>query len=295
MPELPEAETIARGIRPLVSGRRIQDVEIVHADVVTGAPARLSRSVAGRRIATVGRRAKNVLLELDGGSVVWMNLGMTGGVLALPRPRSGEHARVRYGARATHPAVVFRLERGIDLVYDDSRRFGRIQVLTPAQSADRAARFGPEPLHASFTSDDLWRALRTSRAPVRSWLLDQRKISGIGNIYAAEALFRSGIHPARRAHTVRRHEAEALLASLRAVLTEAVQGGGTTIRDYRNALGRQGDFAPRLQVYAREGSPCTRCSTPIRRVVFGNRSAFLCPECQPRRARGRRNRRDRLP
>ena len=291
MPELPEVETIVRGIRPLISGRRVEDVEVVHDDVVTGPPVDLRRSVSSQRVATVWRRAKNVLLELHSGSVIWMNLGMTGGVLALPRLGSVGHARLRYGERVTHPAVVFRLEHGIDLVYNDSRRFGRIQVLTRVQSEDRAASFGPEPLQASFAADDLWRALRTSRAPVRSWLLDQRKISGIGNIYAAEALFRSGIHPARPAHTIRRWEAATLLANLRAVLTEALQAGGTTIRDYRNAEGRRGDFVRRLQVYGREGSPCTRCSTSIRRVVFGNRSAYLCPECQPRRAPGRQGNR----
>jgi formamidopyrimidine-DNA glycosylase len=293
VPELPEAETIVRGIRPVVSGRRVRGVEVVHADVLIGTPARLRRAVTGRTITGVGRRAKNVLLELDDGGVVWINLGMTGGVLPLPRPRGARPARARYGSAAAHPAVVFELDHGVDLVFDDSRRFGTVQALDAASSAARAATFGPEPLGEGFTGEGLWRGLHASRAPIRSWLLDQRKIAGVGNIYAAEALFRAGIHPARRSDTVRRHEAEALHRSIQDVLSEAIRSGGTTIRDYRNAEGAQGEFVRELLVYDREGSPCTRCSTPIRRIVFGNRSAFLCPVCQPRRPAPRR--RDSLP
>jgi len=283
VPELPEAETIVRGIRPAITGRRIADVEVVHADVIKGAPARLRRAVAERTVTGVGRRAKNVLIELDDGAVVWINLGMTGGVLPLPRARRTRPAQLRYGDAATHPAVIFELAGGVDLVFDDSRRFGTVEALDAAGSAARSATFGAEPLGEAFTPEGLWRGLHASRAPIRSWLLDQRKLAGVGNIYAAEALFRAGIHPARRGHTVRGHEAEALHRSIRDVLAEAVRAGGTTIRDYRDAEGKQGEFVRELLVYDREGSPCTRCSTPIRRTVFGNRSAFFCPACQPRR------------
>jgi formamidopyrimidine-DNA glycosylase len=283
VPELPEAETIVRGIRPAAVGRRIEDVEVVHADVLLAPPARLRRGLVGRRIEGVGRRAKNVLLELDDASVVWINLGMTGGMLPLPRPRGARPARARYGAAATHPAVVLRLERALDLVFDDSRRFGTVQHLDAAASAARSATFGPEPLGDDFTPLGLWRALRASRSPVRSWLLDQRKVAGVGNIYASEALFRAGVHPGRRARTLRRDEAAALHDAIREVLGAAVRAGGTTIRDYRNADGGAGEYVRELQVYDREGSPCPRCSTPIRRLVLSNRSAFFCPACQPRR------------
>ena len=143
MPELPEAETIVRGIRPAAVGRRVRELEVVHADVLLAPPARLRQGLLGRRITGVGRRAKNVLLELDDDSVVWINLGMTGGVLPLPRPRRDRPARERYGDAATHPAVVFRLERGLDLVFDDSRRFGTVQQLDAAASAARSATCGP--------------------------------------------------------------------------------------------------------------------------------------------------------
>jgi formamidopyrimidine-DNA glycosylase len=288
MPELPEAETIVRGIRSAVSGRRIEDVEVLHRDVLVATPTRLRRGLAGRRIAGAGRRAKNVLLEMDDGSVVWINLGMTGGVLSLPRPPRTSPARARYGPVATHPAVVFLLGDGTDLVFDDSRRFGTIQHLDPPASEARSRAFGPEPLTDEFTPTGLWSGLRASRAPVRSWLLDQRKLAGVGNIYANEALFLAGIHPARRACTVRRHEAEALHRTLRSVLTDAVRAEGTTIRDYRNAQGGEGKYGLELKVYGQEGSPCIRCSSVVQRVVFGNRSAFLCPACQPRRAVARR-------
>ena len=132
------------------------------------------------------------------------------------------------------------------------------------------------------------RGLKASRTPVRSWLLDQRKIAGVGNIYANEALFLAGIHPARRTDTIREHEAAALHGTIRDVLDAAVRAGGTTIRDYRNADGGEGEYVRQLRVYGQEGSPCVRCSTPVRRIVFGNRSAFFCPACQPGRGLPRR-------
>ena len=291
MPELPEAETIVRGIRAAVSGRRIEGVEVLHRDVLAVTPARLRKGLAGQRIKGAGRRAKNVLLDMDDGSVVWINLGMTGGVMSLPRPPHTSAARVRYGPIATHPTVVFLLGGGTDLVFNDSRRFGTIEHLDASASRARSRTFGPEPLTDEFTPAGLWRGLRASRAPVRSWLLDQRKLAGVGNIYANEALFLAGIHPARRARTVRRHEAEALHSSLRSVLTAAVQAGGTTIRDYRNAQGGEGAYVRELRVYGQEGSHCIKCSSIVQRLVFGNRSAFLCPTCQPRRAVARRTRR----
>lgn len=284
MPELPEAETIVRGIRPAASGRRIEEVEVVHPDVLCTPPPRLRKALVGRTIVGVGRRAKNVLLELDDAAVVWINLGMTGGVLPLPRPSGTRPARERYGAVATHPAVVFRLDRETDLVFDDSRRFGTVERLDAASSRARSETFGPEPLEAGFTVEGLWRGLRSSRSPVRSWLLDQRRLAGVGNIYANEALHLAGIHPARRSDGIRRHEADALHGAIRRVLAAAVRAGGTTIRDYRDANGRAGEFARKLRVYDREGSPCATCSTSVQRLVFGGRSAFLCPVCQPRRA-----------
>src|SRR4051812_10133320 len=146
MPELPEAETIVRGIRPAVTGRTIEDVEVVHADVLSVSPAKLRKGLARRRIAGVGRRAKNILIQLEDGSVIWINLGMTGGILALARPSESIPAKKRYGDLATHPVVVFLLDTRVDVVFDDARRFGTVDHLSPADSAARSDTFGPEPL-----------------------------------------------------------------------------------------------------------------------------------------------------
>lgn len=280
MPELPEAETIVRGLRPALLGRRILGTEVLHADVLRVPKRRFSDKVRGRGILDVGRRGKNVVVRLDGERVLAVNLGMTGRLLPSVggTPDRGVHR---------HPAVRFRLDDGEALVFDDTRRFGTVECLTDAEWGARSDRMGPEPLAPSFTGELLWKALRQSRSPARSWLLDQRKIAGVGNIYANEALFFAGVHPQRPARSVTREEAEALHEGLRRVLTQAIEAGGTTLRDYRTASGEEGLNAPNLLVYGRDGEPCVRCGSVVRRVVFGGRSAFLCPGCQPRRRRRR--------
>ncbi|RMH18948.1 MAG: hypothetical protein D6701_05565, partial [Gemmatimonadetes bacterium] len=177
-------------------------------------------------------------------------------------------------------AVWFPLDPPGVLVFDDVRRFGTVELLDGSAWAARTGALGPEPLEPRFRGDDLARALARSRAPVRSWLLDQRRIAGVGNIYANEALFRARVDPRRPAASLTRAEALALHRALRRVLREAIERRGTTLRDYRDASGEPGGNAPRLRVYGRDGRPCTRCKTPVERVVFSGRSAFLCPACQ---------------
>lgn len=274
MPELPEAETLVRGLRPLVVGRTVRRVDIRHADVLRTSARRFRQGVAGRRFAAVGRRGKNVLLHLDDGSVVAVNLGMTGTLLPFATPPRGSR-------RPSHPAVVFRLRDGGVLFYQDIRRFGTVEHLDAETWAERSARMGPEPLAKGYTAERLHEGLSVSRSPVRSWLLDQRRIAGVGNIYANEALYLSGIDPRRPANSVTAQEARALHGAIRGVLTRAIDAGGTTIRDYRNAEGKAGAFATRLEVYGREGEPCRRCGHDVQRTVLSNRSAFFCPRCQP--------------
>lgn len=274
MPELPEAETLVRGLRPALEGRTIVQASVHHTDVLRVGARRFRDRVRGRRIEGVGRRAKNVVVELNDGVLV-VNLGMTGWLAPLGFPD-------RNPPRPTHPAVSFRLDRG-RLVFDDVRRFGCVEALDPEVWAARSAALGPEPLTDAFTPSGLHQTLSRSRSPVRSWLLDQRKVAGVGNIYACEACFLASIHPARAGVSVSAPEAEALHAAIRGVLAAAIDAGGTTIRDYRNADGGAGEFVHRLRVYGREGQPCLRCNTPVERLVFGNRSAFLCPSCQPLR------------
>ncbi len=268
MPELPEAETIAAGLRASVTDATVTGVEVLHPDVLRESPDAFARHVTGRRIRSVSRRGKNVVLELEGGGVLLVNLGMTGRLLPSP-------------SAPTHPALRFALDDGRTLVYDDVRRFGCVELLEAPAWAERSGSLGPEPLAPSFTAADLAEGLARSRAPVRSWLLDQRRIAGVGNIYANEALFRAGVHPARPASSLSREEAGRLHGALRRVLREAIRARGTTLRDYRTAEGGRGGYAVRLRVYGREGEPCLRCKTPVERVVFGNRSAFFCPRCQP--------------
>jgi len=274
MPELPEAETIARGLRTTVVGERIVGARVLRADILREPKRRFAPKLRGRTITGVERRAKNVLIRLSGDRVLAVNLGMTGRLLPFRKPPRG---RTRPG----HPAVRLRFASGGVLIFDDTRRFGTVECLTADEWNERAERFGPEPLGDGYRPDDLVRGLARSRAPIRSWLLDQRRIAGVGNIYAAEALFLAGIHPRRRADQVHPQEAAALHGTLRDVLGDAIRAGGTTIRDYRNADGEEGGFARRLHVYGRDGDPCSRCGSAIERDMFAGRSAFFCPGCQP--------------
>jgi formamidopyrimidine-DNA glycosylase len=283
VPELPEAETLVRGLRPYLPGARIERVRIVHADVLRQPPRRFGDAIRHRTITSVERRAKNVVLPLDHGEAyLVVNLGMTGGLFPQRFTRPDGTTPERFARKPTHPAIRFHLDRGRALVFHDIRRFGTVEALDPDAWAERSASMGPEPLADDFAPADLHALLASSRTPVRNRLLDQRRIAGVGNIYASEACFRAGVHPARPSNEVSLDEATAMHAGLREVLSQAIDHGGTTLQDYRNADGRPGLFGTLLQVYGREGEPCVRCGAAVERIVFGNRSAFLCPACQPR-------------
>jgi formamidopyrimidine-DNA glycosylase len=273
MPELPEAETIARDLARRVRGAVVRSVTVHRPDILApGSPAsRLRRVLRGRVIENVGRRGKNVVMEFGGGFRLIINLGMTGRIVASDSPRSRE---------LTHIAARIHLEDGRALLYDDARRFGQLDLRDEAAWQRRSAELGVEPLSDDFTADRLFALTRSSISPIRNWLLDQRRLAGVGNIYANEALFLAGVRPTRRTRTLTRRQATALHASLRDVLGEAVTLRGTTFSDYRDADGNEGGFQARLLVYDRAGLPCTVCSAPIKRVVLSNRSAFYCPTCQ---------------
>lgn len=274
MPELPEVETIVRSLRPHVVGRWIEGIDVRHADVLRTSVDTFTRALDGSRIEAVDRRGKNVVVRLSGAGVLAVNLGMTGRLLAFPTPPTGPRV-------PTHPAVTFELSGGRVLVYDDVRRFGTVEWLSDVGWAARAAHMGPEPLERGFTARALSERLASSRAPVRSWLLDQKRVAGVGNIYANEALYLAGIDPRRPAHGITSDEVRRLHRALRRVLRAAIQAGGTTLRDYRTADGNEGWYGRALGVYGRAGAPCARCGTAIERAVFAGRSAFFCPRCQP--------------
>jgi formamidopyrimidine-DNA glycosylase len=272
LPELPEAETIARGLRPHLPGREILQVEVLRPDLLVSPPEAFRHALLNRSVESVDRRGKNLVLGLSDGVRLVVNLGMTGRLLL----GGGEGDPL-----PSHPGVRLDCSGGVILWYDDSRRFGRLETMDSRAFARWSRRLGPEPLGRGFTARALHAGLAASRSPLRSWLLDQRRIAGVGNIYALEALFLAGLHPRGPSNTVDPHGAARLHRGLRKVLRQAIRHRGTTLRDYRDALGSSGGNAPLLSVYGREGEPCPRCRTPIERIVFSNRSAFLCPSCQP--------------
>lgn len=272
MPELPEAETIVRDLQKKVIGRTILGTKVIKSDILAGSTApKFARALNNHRIVGVTRRAKKIVIQLSDDVVLTISLGMTGRVVVSSATRAGE---------LRHVAVRFDLDDGTALLYDDSRRFGRLEVFTNESWQERQTELGLEPLSDEFTADALFQLTRTSITPIRNWLLDQRRVVGVGNIYAAEALYRAGIRPTRRARLITRAEASRLRDHIRGVLDAAIRKRGTTLSDYRDASGEEGGFVGRLQVYDRAGEPCPKCKTPIKRVVLTNRSAFYCPNCQ---------------
>lgn len=269
MPELPEVETIVRDLRRLVRGATIRDVVVEKADLVAGDAARFAESVRGHTIEAVSRRAKNIVLDLGDDRLV-VNLGMTGRLLVLA---PGEEEPAHLGVR-------FDLADARRLVYQDVRRFGRLEVVPEEAWRERAARLGIEPLSSDLTPEKLYEITRKSRTPIKPWLMDQRRVVGIGNIYASEILFRARISPLRHAGRITRRQASSLVDACREVLREAIEFRGTTLLDYRDANGARGAFSKRLRVYGREGEPCVGCDGKVRRIVQAGRSTFYCPSCQ---------------
>ncbi|NNM05954.1 MAG: bifunctional DNA-formamidopyrimidine glycosylase/DNA-(apurinic or apyrimidinic site) lyase [Gemmatimonadetes bacterium] len=278
MPELPEVETVVRQLAEAVPGLVISDVRVLQPDLISSTPAFFRSETVGSAIECVGRRGKNIVLTLSRSRILVVNLGMTGQLLYLS---SGfDESPEETPNLPSHPGVFFRFRPAGALVYADIRRFGSLRLFSPEEWRKESARLGPEPLCPSLDGKAFRDSLKKSRSPIRSWLLDQTKIAGVGNIYASEALFRAKIHPRTPARSLGRRESDRLLEAIRAVLSEAIEARGTTLRDYRTASGGRGGFGPSLRVYGREGDPCPGCNTPIGRVVFANRSAFFCPSCQ---------------
>jgi len=278
MPELPEVETIVRGLAPRLRGRRIESVWW------SGQPLHLRRKVdlrglravaVGQAIVGVRRLGKFILIAVDGAPAldargVVIHLGMTGRLRVDPAG----------AARPPHTHVAFGLAGGDELRFADARRFGWVEPARPFAASAALGRVGPDPLTA-LDAATLAAALDGVRAPIKAFLMDQKRIAGLGNIYVAEALFRAGVHPATPARRVRRRAVE-LLAAIRASLEGGIARRGTTLRDYVDADGRSGDNASALLVYGRAGEACGRCGALIRRRVDAGRATFFCPGCQRR-------------
>lgn len=275
MPELPEAETIARGLDAAVAGRRIERIKIHRDEVVEPMkPAAFRRRLRGRRVERVGRRAKWITALLDDRSRWVTQLRMTG------RFTWGPPAPLRAEPHLSASIVIADGAATGVLRFYDTRRFGRMWVLDEREWAELDARLGIEPLSETFTPNSLAHLLGNSRAPIRNWLLDQTRVAGLGNIYAVEACYLARIDPRRPAASLARNEVRRLRNAIRNVLGEAVERRGTTLSDYRDVLGAGGSFQNVLRAYGREGERCCRCAGTITRVVLAGRSAFLCPACQ---------------
>ena len=272
MPELPEAETIARGLHAAIAGRRIQRIRIHRDEVVKPMkPTAFRRMMTGHHIERVGRRAKWIDGVLDDGRHWVTQLRMTG-TFTWSEPSALRNE--------PHLSISLMIEDSGVLRFYDTRRFGRMWVLTPAEYAALDARLGIEPLSDDFTPSIFAELLARSRAPIRNWLLDQNRVAGVGNIYALEACHIARIDPRRPARSLDRNETRRLYRAVRKVLGEAVEHRGTTFSDYRDVLGDAGEFQNELKVYDREGERCARCRGEIERVVLAGRSAYYCPRCQ---------------
>jgi formamidopyrimidine-DNA glycosylase len=275
MPELPEVETVRRGLGAALQGRRLVRVEQRRADLRRPFPAGFAQRLTGRRVVALGRRGKYLTLSLDDGWVLLIHLGMSGRLLVDPPDTAlpGPHDHVRFDT-----------DGGSRVVFQDPRRFGLMDLVPAAQLVDHPLlrHMGPEPLEDGFTPAILAAALAGKSGPIKAALLDQTVVAGIGNIYACEALFRAGIAPVRPAGSLRPARLARLVAAIKTVLVEAIAAGGSSLRDHRRPDGELGYFQHAFAVYDRQDEPCPGCdcATGIRRIVQSGRSTFYCAKRQ---------------
>lgn len=284
MPELPEVETVRRGLAAVMEGRPIVDVLVRRGDLRRPLPEGFADALTGRTVKAVDRRAKYLLIRLDDGTVVIAHLGMSGrmvidqadeaqspGAFTLPGATGGKHEH-----------IVFSVGNGTQIKFSDPRRFGLMDLSTEDTLADHPllASIGPEPLDDTFDGVALAVRLAGKRTPIKSALLDQRIVAGLGNIYVCEGLFAAGLSPRRSAHTVQGGRAGLLMQSIKKVLLSAIDSGGSTLRDHVAPSGEIGYFQHNFKVYGREGDACPSCAQPIQRLVQSGRSTFFCSRCQ---------------
>lgn len=282
MPELPEVETVRRGLAPVMEGVVISKADVNRPDLRWPFPARMAERLTGQRVERLRRRSKYVLADLSSGETLLVHLGMSGRMLISGDPLGTfvhEHP-----AAQKHDHVIFHMENGARITFNDPRRFGAMDLMETAAQADHKllSVLGPEPLSNDFHESILVKAFEGRNTPVKSALLDQRIVAGLGNIYVCETLFRAGISPKRKAGRIAAAKVGALVPIIRDVLSEAIHAGGSSLRDFRQADGELGYFQHSFDVYGREGEPCKTqgCAASIARVVQSGRSSFYCPSCQ---------------
>jgi formamidopyrimidine-DNA glycosylase len=276
MPELPEVETYIRDLAPLLGGRQVTSAQVRWPRTIAAPePEAFIQRITGQRFVDFGRRAKYMLLGMDSGDTLIVHLRMTGHLLMQPG----------FIEPDAHTHVVLGLDDHCQLHFQDARKFGRIWLT--ADPAPILARLGPEPLDSTFLPEDLAQKIRGRKAPIKNLLLDQSIIAGVGNIYADEALYQAGIHPARAGGSLTSEEATRLHRAVQTILGAALANGGSSlgassVQNYVRPTGEPGAFQTEHHVYRRTGQPCLRCGAPIERLVIGQRSAHFCPNCQAR-------------
>lgn len=286
MPELPEVETVRRGLAPVMEGGRILAADIRRPDLRWPFPEGMAARLTGARVTRLRRRSKYILADLDSGETLLIHLGMSGRILIATKDADQPTAAFFHTlpAPAKHDHVVLDIEGGARVTFNDTRRFGAMDLMATAEADAHPllASLGPEPLGNAFDGPYLAAALAGRKTPIKSALLDQRIVAGLGNIYVCEVLYRARISPKRLAGRMAATRAAALVPIIRDVLNDAIDAGGSSLRDYRQTDGELGYFQHSFQVYGREGAPCLTpgCSAEIRRIVQAGRSSFYCPTCQ---------------
>jgi formamidopyrimidine-DNA glycosylase len=292
MPELPEVETVRRGLAPVMEGARFLKVEANRPDLRRPFPKDFVKRLTGKTVTGLGRRAKYLLADLSSGDVLMMHLGMSGSFRVVADGRSktpGKFHHKRSEARA-HDHVVFHMSSGAQVIFNDPRRFGLMLLVPRAELAEHPLmrEVGPEPLGNAFDAAMLARACAGKKTSLKAALSDQKVVAGLGNIYVCEALHRALLSPKRRASTLAgrggasNERTERLIEAIKAVLNDAIAAGGSSLRDHRRTDGELGEFQHNFRVYDREGQRCVTpsCSGTVKRIVQGGRSTFFCPTCQ---------------
>jgi formamidopyrimidine-DNA glycosylase len=282
MPELPEVETVRKGLLPVMEGRLILQAEVNRPDLRWPFPENMAARLTGQRVTALRRRSKYILADLTSGETLLIHLGMSGRMLISGQMLGEFHHD--HPAPQKHDHVVLHMEGGARVTFNDARRFGAMDLLptATAESHPLLAELGPEPLGNGFHDAYLKARLKDRNTPIKSALLDQHIVSGLGNIYVCETLYRARINPQTKAGALSGKQVSALVPIIREVLSEAIEAGGSSLRDYRQADGELGYFQHSFQVYDREGEPCLTegCGQAICRIVQSGRSSFYCPSCQ---------------
>jgi formamidopyrimidine-DNA glycosylase len=271
MPELPEVEVICQGLKPHVEGRKIDAVFCGKKELRLLIPReKLVSKVAGFVIVGIHRRAKYLLFDLDNSCCLVIHLGMTGRLGIFPQN----------APETLHDHLCFRFDNGMEMRFNDVRRFGFVLVQDGTEDYDPFAKLGPEPFGDDFTAEYLWQRAGKRLQPVKNFLMDSQVVAGIGNIYANEILFYTGLNPVTPIGSISKKKYHEIVIMSRQVLSRAIESGGTTISDYVNASGKTGYFQLQLAVYGRKGESCHNCGTLIEKSVIGGRATFFCPQCQ---------------